>query len=190
MESTYRRPNILFLRGVYIDDLKSQDEIFDRKFTSAEVQPVNKIIYQSIPEHFTTMQQWPRSTNLKCWECDCSFTSTPVFVPTDMYRNRKGELMFDTHGNFCTFNCAQKYIEEKFRNEPSKHDKDKFLKILHGIFTGKKTDRIVPAPDKTLMQQYRGDGGISYKEFRDRIFELNADYELTIYKLDHFNTTL
>jgi hypothetical protein len=103
-----------------------------------------------------------------------------------MYRNRKGELVFDTHGNFCTFNCAQKYLNEKFKGDPSKNDKDTYLKILYKIFTGKKIDKLVCSPDKTRMQQYCGENGITYKEFRDKIYELSNDYELTTYKLEHF----
>jgi hypothetical protein len=190
MEATFRRRNILYLRGIYIDDLKSTDDIFDRKFTSNDAAPVSKVIYQSIPEHFTNLTNWPKTTNLKCWQCDCTFNSIPVFVPTDMYHNRRGELVFDTHGNFCTFNCAQRYINLHYKGDPMKYDRDRALRILYKQYTGKKIDHIVPAPDKTQMQQYRGEHGISYKEFRDKIYELNNDYELTVYKFDHFNTTL
>jgi len=190
METSYRRPNILFLRGVCVDDLKSNDSIFDRKFTTDAAQPTPRVLYQSLPEHFTTMESWPKSTNLKCWQCDCQFSNPPVFMPSDMYRGRKGEIVFDTHGCFCTFNCAQGYIDEKYRGDPTIFDKEKYLKTLYQVYTGKKIVKIVASPPKTKMQQYSGERGVSYKEYREKIYEMNDDYELAVYKLDHYGTNL
>jgi len=180
-----RRANILFLKGVYLADLGNRDEIFDRKFASIDERSTIRVIYQPLPERFTALENWPKCTNLKCWECDCSFSTVPIPIATDMYA-LGADIAFDTHGNFCTFSCAQKYINTKFKNEPSKHDKDKFLKILCFIFTGKKTDFIVPSPDKTKMQQYCGEGGLTYQAFRDEIYRLNSDYDLSMYKLSQF----
>jgi hypothetical protein len=107
-----------------------------------------------------------------------------------MYNNRAGNIVYDVYGNFCTFNCAQKYINEKFKGDPAKNDKDRFLRAICKIFTGKKIDHIVPAPDKTRMQQYCGDRGWTYNHYRDKLYEINSEYELTMYRLDQFTTTL
>lgn len=190
MEGSYRRANILFLKGVYLDNLKNADDIFDRKFTGQEAAPASRIIYQSLPEQFTTLEAWPKSTNLKCWECDCTFSTVPVPCAVDMYHNKNGQTVYDVYGNFCTFNCAQKHINEKFKGDATKYDKDRFLRALYKIFTGKKIDHIVSSPDKTRMQQYCGERGWTYREFRDKIYEITSDYELTMYRFDQFTTTL
>jgi len=112
----------------------------------------------------------------------------PWFVPTDMYRDRDSSLIFDPHGVFCTPNCAQAYIETVFRGEPSRYDKERYLRILVHIVTGRKTERVTPSPPKTIMEQYRGTGGITYMEYRERINELSNEYELVGYKIEHMST--
>lgn len=180
--SQYRKPNILFLRGVTLDDIKAANEALERKW-ALETGPT--VVYQPNPDKFRGVDTWPHTTNLKCWRCDCTFASMPWFVPTDMYRDRDGSLVMDTHGVFCTPNCTQAYIEEKFRVEPSRYDKERYLKILVQLVTGKRVDKIVPSPDRTVMEQYRGSGGITYREYRDRINELSMEYELVGYKIEH-----
>lgn len=180
----YRKPNILFLRGVTVDDIKSAAEALERKW-SLETGP--QVMYQPIPDKFHSLDTWPRSTNLKCWRCDCTFATMPWFIPCDMYRGRDGLLTMDTFGVFCTPNCAQAYIELVFKGDPSKFDKERYLRILVQKITGNTVHNIVPSPDKTLMEQYRGAGGITYSEYRDKINELASEYELIGHRIEHMS---
>lgn len=182
--SRYVKPNILFLRGVTLDDIKNAAEALERKW-SLETGP--QLLYQPIPSQFKSLDNWPRSTNLKCWQCDCTFATMPWFIPCDMYRDRDGVLTMDTFGVFCTPNCAQAHIDIYFKGDPSQFDKTRYLRILVSKITGNNVSGIVPSPPKTKMEQYRGAGGLTYREYRDKINELAAEYELVGHKIEHMS---
>ena len=180
--TTYRRPNILFLRSLTIDELK-----LALAETTERDEARTGCPFTALPERFRDIDSWPRTTTLKCWQCDCNFNSIPYFIPTDMYRDRDGETVMDVYGVFCTANCAQLHINVYFKGDSTRFDKEQWLKRLYKVFTGKSVDKIVPAPSKTCMQQYRGETGISHRQFREHIDELAGEYELSSYKIEHIS---
>lgn len=185
MDSGYRKANILFLRGITLDDVKAAMETLEKKFLQHYSDPTPQILYNAMPERFRGMDSWPRETNLKCWQCDCTFKSMPWFMPSDLYRDRDGMIVMDPHGVFCTPNCVQAYIELRFKGEPGRYDKERNLRILVKMVTGKTIEKIIPSPDKTKMEQYCGNGGITYSQYRKMIDDIAADYELVGNKMEH-----
>jgi hypothetical protein len=209
-----KKPNLLFLKGISLDDRK-KDNIFVEKYCENNAVTVytdlqvpeydsyttlseygnsnattmrGKIIYDSIPKTFNTIDKWPKRTNLRCWNCCRQFNSIPVFIPTDISRNESGEEEIGVHGNFCLFNCAQQYIDEKYNKYNNDHDnKTRMLLIVYSKFNaGRKTVKIIASPDKTEMKMFMGEIGITESQYEEKIFENNNDYTLDHYKLEHF----
>lgn len=188
MPTVYKRPNIMFLPNVFEKDITHDDHIFDDKFSEtvayeASVPEIQH--YTSIPATYTTLDKWITVTNLCCWNCDRQFKNRPIFVPDSIYFTKNAERIMDVNGVFCSFNCAQKYIDEKYKG-PSRDDRTKFLQILFKDFYGYRAPIIKPAPEKTKMKKYCGEKGVTADEYQKMIEELNANYELSCYKLEHY----
>ena len=132
---------------------------------------------------------WVKSTNCKCWECTCIFAGPPVFIPLYIRKNESGETEIGVYGNFCWFNCAQKWINEKCKSDGTHDDRTRMLKILYKMFTGNRIQKIIEPEDKTIMQQFCGEQGITPQVYRERMTALNNEYELIEYKLSQFSPT-
>lgn len=189
--AVYKEPNILFLRGITPEDLKSDDSIFDTKFTECinGIEESKNVTapkhFTSLPTKFTTWDRWPTSTNLKCWTCDRNFTTVPIFIVDDYSINTENQRVITPVGNFCSDNCAQSYIDKNYtRNQ---HDnKTRYQLMMRRERTGDNTVVIKPSPSKTTMKQYCGDHGITQTEYEKKIEKLNSDFNLTQYKMEHF----
>lgn len=174
----YDPPNILFLKGCFIDDCDSLEDIFVKKLmestTNGDVSyEIKNQEYNKIPSVFKSLDTWPSKTNLKCWSCDCDFHTRPIFIPTTIYSNND----MDTEGNFCMWGCASRYINT-FYNVDERWEKHAMLRELHEIFTGSFIEDIVPSPPKTEMVQYGGRK--TKKEYRDHLMCLNETYRVSI----------
>jgi|SRR3989344_5751968 len=178
------RANILFLRGVFLKNLATPEELFETRLTADEP-VVETIKYVALPPKFTSIDTWPKSSNLRCWSCSLTHNNRPVFIPRTMTVDSAGNIEMDVHGHFCTFNCAAKYIDEHFLNDNVRDNKIRFLKILYNIFTGLTIRKINPAIDHTRMKQFVGDQGMGEREYRDKNAELFKLYANADYKMEH-----
>lgn len=182
---SYDQPNILFLRGCFLEDCNSIEDLFDERLVS-ESMPENKlydikdISYDKIPTYFTLIDKWTKKTNLKCWLCDCNFHNMPIFIPTVIENSDNLDSVcgrMDVLGNFCTWNCASAYINFNYKGH-TKWEKHEMLKLLYKIVTGKKIDEILPSPRKTIMKQYGGNK--TSQEYRNMLTKLNERYSVSI----------
>jgi len=53
---------------------------------------------------------WPNHSEYDCWNDGCPFKTAPVGIPEGIKLNDKGEWVFDCYGNFCSYNCAARYL--------------------------------------------------------------------------------
>jgi len=174
------------LKGIKLSDFRTPEDDFESKL----MENINDVLttdmnskYQANPSIFTTMETWIKSTKCHCWACAGEFLGEPIFIPSYIKKKEDGKIEMGTYGNFCSFNCAQKWINEKHKYDGTHDDKTRYLKILYEKFTGKKIQKIIESPDKTIMKQYCGDSGIEFAEYRKIIMSLNYDYDLAGYKL-------
>ena len=184
MISNINYPQILFLRGCFLSDCDSIEDIFDEKLVSEsnlynkEIS-INNIKYNKIPSYFTDTNTWIKKTNIKCWFCGCTFFDQPIFIPNNIQKitdSKKIINKIDVIGNFCSWNCAASYIHLHYNSK--KWEMLQLLKILYKIFNGVAIDHIVPAPPKTLMKQYGGD--LTILEYKNKIKELNDNYKKSV----------
>ena len=182
---SYDQPNILFLRGCFLSDCNTIEDLFDERLAEAFM-PENKlydfkdITYDKIPKKFTTVENWVKKTNLKCWSCDCKFHNFPIFIPTSIERSDNPDRIcgnMDVHGNFCSWNCAAQYINLHYTGY-SKWEHHEMLKLLYKIFTGVEIDEIIPSHCKTNMEQYGGKQ--TQQEYRNELAKLNENHILSI----------
>ena len=181
----YRQPNILFLRGCFLSNCNSIEDIFDEQLVnqsmdSYECYSMSDTVYDKIPRTFNNVSSWIIKTNLKCWSCDSTFQTPPIFIPNTLEQpckisDKYGNM--EVLGNFCSWNCASQYINLHF-NGAEKWEKHQLLKLLYEIFTGKTIDFIVPAPPKTEMKQYGGKK--TKQEYMELLVNLNDAYHIAL----------
>jgi hypothetical protein len=154
------------------------EDLFDKRILEA-FNDVAEIIYDKIPPKFTSIDTWPKSTNLKCWNCDCNFLTVPIFIPvcieTNDLKSMTGSM--DTQGNFGSWNCASRYINIHFESS-KRWERHEFLKILYSVFTGDDISDILPANPKTIMKQYGGD--ITPHEYREHLNSMNEKHKTAL----------
>jgi hypothetical protein len=195
MAAVYKGPNILYLPGLQAKDLDDDDGIFDDRFTeniaSVDADGAEshttfmQIHYNEIPSTFTCMQSWIKSTNLLCWHCDRSVKSIPWFVPNEIYSDKEGKRVIEPFGNFDKVNCVQAFINDHYHG--TQHDMlTKNLLMLYETFMNRRVPLIKPSPPRTIMKKYCGDSGITSEEYEKMIVEINSDYSLGQYKMEHF----
>jgi hypothetical protein len=163
MDSHYVRPNILKLsnislsKGSWMPVEDRADKLFLAEISArSEMTDVIKI-YDKIPRVFTTLEEWPDCTNLKCWVCNFTFDGRPKFVPTYI-KDVGGRLEIGVSGNMCTFNCAARWILEKYSNNKEERWRlqDKLL-IVYYLFNNCLVSSIEPSPSITEHQMYGGE---------------------------------
>lgn len=141
-------------------------------------QPVQK---DSIPSYFISFKLWPTTTTLLCWNCIRSFDNYPIAIPVekiivmkDKYRNvleiDNGYLVFKTTGNFCTFNCAMRYLLHNFSGK-SKEDAIRNMILMVKLFCNKSLKNIEPAEPHT--SQIKFGGTINDEDYKSHLDEIN-----------------
>ena len=162
MDSYTRQPFILHLPGITLDDYKPIEDVFDEQVmekAEKEEKPPEQLPFDKIPFHFTTVKEWPLKTNLRCWSCPFTFDGPPRFVPKFIREDKDGNIHAGVEGNFCTFNCAARYVDTTYPSSafPAKHwrMRDNLCFVYH-LFTGHFTSHIEPAPPKTDLLEYGG----------------------------------
>ena len=186
MDNAARRPNIFRLRGITLKDFTSIEDVFDAKLLeTAETETfLDPPPFDKIPAVFTRLEDWPLSTNLRCWSCVFSFDGPPCFIPTYL---RPGETSVEIGvlGNFCTFNCAARYIDDTF---PPQAFAQKHWQMRDNLcyayfrFTGlADVTHIKPAPPKTELLEFGG--GLSEEEFWNQLRKLDPLHGLRDHRL-------
>jgi len=184
MINVEKLPKVLFIKGVFKNDCQS-DDIFEKRIlensseniidindvinvcnNSEESMPNKFITYEKLPNIFTNVDNWEKQTNLLCWNCTLSFTTTPVFIPKVIEPNSSKikedredpsrQLSISVHGVFCSFKCANYHINTNYSVVEKIENLNK-LKLLYKLFHNEKMKETSICLDKTLLTQYGGD---------------------------------
>ena len=143
---------IIHLHGIKRDDYINVEDVFDERLRECAELTIPEdtldIVYKTIPHTFTNMDNWITDTNIKCWHCDFTFMSRPVFIPTHM----QDDFMI-VHGNFCSFSCASAYIGSTSTVPPGCMNN---LLSLYKIFNDIDVLYIQPSPPRYAMKKYGG----------------------------------
>ncbi len=220
---------MLFLPGVFIKDcptndesdveeirLSSEDEddigVDVSSFNTTEVRKSVIKEYDSIPTQFTTLDKWPKQTNLLCWTCDkvpsdmpwpiiigCSKTlvseDSDVADISDLVLLNslsafKEILIRDTHGNFCQPSCIIKYIDGV--NDPNIVNKQECKRMTMSFieFVTNSHISFIPGSDsRTVQQKYCGPHGKTEEKYHEDNKQKHTCYDTALEK-SKFNSVV
>ena len=170
MASVFCRSKILLLRGVFPQEIMTVKH-------NIEVQPDPQTTYNEIPKRFTSVDEWPKASNLKCWTCDRIPHSYPRFLPLNVRDDT-----CDVHGNFCRWGCVVSYVMKEY-SQCQQCDLLYYICVFESKFTGTRRLKILPTPPKILMKEYCGNNGITEKEWAEKADKIDAQYSLPIYTM-------
>jgi hypothetical protein len=172
----FKEPNILFLKGINIDDIIDIEDIYHKellnniKINNSEI----NIIYDKIPKQFISLDNWKKITNIRCWNCTLKFKNTPWFIIENINHTSDGNI-YDISGNFCSVGCLQAYVNIYY-DKRKNFDIYTSIKKLYKIFYNKTINEIIPSPDKSNLKIYGGDLEIlDYQREIQIINNLNID---------------
>jgi hypothetical protein len=173
----------LFLRGIYKKDYKKIEEIFHERLCN-EIQQKNIKMYDKIPQYFTNINKWIKQTNISCWYCYNQIKSIPKFIPKTIETknfNSEEEKIYNisVEGLFCSFNCAQAYIDECYSKDIYDHiNKTNMLLFLYYLFNNKIISYIKPALSKFKMTQFGGN--LTQQEYENEILQMDSNQQKEI----------
>jgi hypothetical protein len=177
MDIPIGRPNILHLGGITLNDFVPIEDVFDEKVLEVvdkSDQGSEPLPFEKIPAVFTSVGEWPFSTNLRCWSCTFTFDGPPCFVPTSVSTGSDDRVEVGVEGNFCTFSCAARYIDDTYPPQAyaAKHWRMRDnLCLVYFYFKGHRVRHIKPAPRKTELISFGGD--LDEEDFWARMRELD-----------------
>ncbi len=127
---------------------------------------------------------WPMTSPYACWYCCHTFDTTPVGIPAILTN-----YTFRCYGNFCSYNCAKRYLcplkddEDDMASMQSSNDifrgddqgeKLQLLELLYHLETGAEMDEpIKTAPRRLILKMFGGNKDI--EEFR-KSFKTNTTF--------------
>jgi hypothetical protein len=168
----FSTPNILFIKGVFIQDCIHIDDMFEQQLLDNLSTENTVIKYNQLPSIFTTLKDWVDKTNTVCWNCDLNFDTTPVFIPTIIEPTADGHVI-GVYGCFHSFCCAQSYINTYYNRINDKVQKSAMLKFLYKIFKSAIIKEILQAPDKYKMKRYGGT--LDNNEYKDLVTSIENE---------------
>lgn len=148
------QPCIIFLKGVNRSDYKEVEDQFDQLLlensSHTETAPTEQT-FDILPNIFTSMNTWPKSTNLHCWTCECTFLGHPIFIPLHIKNISTDIWDINTYGIFCSFSCATRHVLDFMAKSTFTN-----LYFLYFIFYNKTIDFIHPSPRRFNTRKYGG----------------------------------
>lgn len=166
----YKKSNILILPHISESDFTPIDDIFEDKFKENIIYNehssiATSVVYKALPSKFKNIEDWPKTTNLHCWECDNQFKTMPLFIINSITKDElDGREVFDVLGCFHSWRCMYSYILRNYSSQQL-DDKTRYMQYLYKVLNLVKMPLIQPADKKTIMKKYSGDTGISPEEY-------------------------
>lgn len=186
MARTQPASRYIFFKGVMIDDNMPTEEMYETQFNDIIERDcaIEEPLYEQIPTVFTSLSDWIKTTNIRCWNCDLNFSDIPVFVPKSIepysrsYKSRGSRYIMSTEGCFCSFHCAMAYINAMFIDIHEHINRRSMLLLLFKEFYGISLKEIKPAPKKFDMIQY-GFNTVTPYDYRNAIEALKEESGIT-----------
>lgn len=161
MSFTDYKSTILFIPGIDPD----KKTCFEFKSP-----PKKKKCFDKIPATFRSIDTWPTHTNIRCNWCTLRFLEIPLFIPKSIERMPSGDTSMDVSGCFCSFNCAQAYINNKIVTLRERINNSKNLIYLYKIINNQKIKEIEPSMNYLDLDIYGG--AITEYEYKQHIQKL------------------
>ncbi len=113
--------------------------------------------FDSIPEKFVSIDDWPKETNLSCWQCKRTFKTRPfALVTSTMNAGLKIAVEMNTMGNLCSTDCAGTLLDVCERNPETRWRIEKMTCILYRKLTGRPISELPRARPFSDLEQFGG----------------------------------
>lgn len=171
--AAFHEQHILFLKGVSLSNFVSIEDKFNQDIlqTDKKGKQRSDVVWDRIPRHFTTLDKWVKSTNLRCWYCSMRFKSQPWFII--IYCNNTQESkVYDIRGNFCSCGCLLGFVE-LYYNKRDNFDIYRNVYKLYEIMYGKHIDLIRVPSDKLNLKMYGGD--MTLDDYQKHLQQVNEE---------------
>lgn len=171
-----RRRHIIIVKGIRLTELLSQPE---RPTKNDEDEDDAITFYDEIPREWvngTELQQ----INLKCWNCDCQTTGPCAFIPMNphyMTEDETKKIAFDRLGVYCSWPCAARDAYHRFGGRKEYPSIVHSLAEVYHMVTGVNVVKVSMAPQKNIMAEYHGNGGLTRSEYREAIRSIINEME-------------
>lgn len=165
----FKEQNILFLKGIHLQDLIPVEDIYQKELLNNLENNITEIFYDKISKHFSTLQNWKKSTNIRCWYCSLKFKNIPWFLIENTNYTASG-MTYDIDGNFCSCGCVLGYINKNY-NKRDHFDIYQSVYKLYNIIYNKNIKEIEESPSKYILKIYGGDASI--EEYQNEIKRIN-----------------
>lgn len=161
---------IVLFKKIYLKDIREPPQIKTPAAADVHHSTENSV---ELPKIFTTVEEWPQRSTLRCWECADCFNTRPAFLPIT---TPDGII---PRGNFCGWGCAIKYLRLHYPKE-SRWDIEKQMIIIRSLFEGRPIYNIAEAPDRTRKKSFCGNSGLSNEEFEELKKQIDINHTSTI----------
>lgn len=165
----FKEQNILFLKGIQIQDIISVEDIYQKELLNNIETNVSSVIYDKLCKNFTNLDNWKKTTNIRCWYCSLKFKNIPWFIIENTIPTSFGSS-YEITGNFCSCGCLIGYILIHY-DQRKDFDIYQSVKKLYKIFYNKKINEIQPSPSKYKLKIYGGDSNMD--EYQNEIKKIN-----------------
>ena len=165
----FKEQNILFLKGINIQDILAVEDIYQKELLNNIDNTISNVVYDKISKHFTKLEDWKKTTNIRCWFCSLKFKNIPWFIIENEVHSATG-IKYDIEGNFCSCGCLLGYALVHY-DQRKKFDVFEYIKKLYKIMYNKKNNEILPSPSKFKLKIYGGDATID--EYQNEIKKIN-----------------
>lgn len=192
----YPTPKILFLEDVFLNSYKEeqserkddwrekaytftrQNEHYEEPIEEQSEELSEEEPTEQIPILFKGLDEYPKKTKLKCWNCCRSIKGRPWFEPQTCNINFKNpkDVTMQIKGFFCSCHCVKRYTLTHTKNPIEVANKNKMLLTLYSVFNDRTTKEILPAPPHTERRTFGGP--LSDEEYEKMIRELDEHFKL------------
>jgi hypothetical protein len=164
-----RRRHIIIIKGIRLADLLTT--VTPQVSHDSDDEAIS--FYEETPTSWSAGDEL-QPIELKCWNCDCQTNGPVAFIPMNPRRS-DGKMTFDRFGVYCSWPCAARDAYHRFGG------RREYQSIIHSMaevfymVVGVDVPCVKMAPEKNVMAEYCGNGGLSRGEYREALRSIVND---------------
>ena len=125
--SSTRAPKILYIEGVFVDDLIGCQKVKNNAIEPPRVE----VVVLSLPSIYNN-RTWPKKYNADCVECSNPIINAPLFIPRVIFRDGENivNMVYTSNELFCGLTCSTSHIKKKEKSYFDQVEKIQLVEFL------------------------------------------------------------
>lgn len=159
----FEESNILFFNRVFperydFDTLFTNQLLDSLRESDCDFVPEQEVEeFDKIPAKFTSADEWPRATNLRCLNCNRLFKTRPLTMITHIANEGHVIKEMTPFGFMCSGDCVATYIDSHVADEKTRWSRHKMFSIFYRKLTGITISSFSRAHEPWELELYGGD---------------------------------